>query len=76
MQFFSTLEREAQRRLQPLFQRLDFVPAQEVRGLSRRIRQLERYVRLHESARGQLPRAEAGPAVNSLEYADLFWDEV
>ncbi len=76
MPFLSNLEKEAQRRLQPLLQRFTFVRRQEVRHLSRRISQLERYLRSHPAEFGQRPQVAAVSALTSLKHADLFWDEV
>jgi hypothetical protein len=75
MQYFSALEKAAQRSLRPLFQRLHFVPRQEVRTLSRRIGQLERYLQSHRTEAVDLPRTSGMQALDSLQYADLFWDE-
>ncbi len=78
MQFISALEKEAQRRLQPFFLRLRCVPRHEVRSLSRRIRQLERSVRVRRPTHTPSPPAAAAPAgaLDSRQHAELFWDEV
>jgi len=57
-QFFSTLEREAAKRLGPLLRRLDVPSRQELNSLSRRIGQLERRV----TSKGPAPADEASRA--------------
>jgi len=62
---YSLLETEIQRNLEPLLRRMDVPSRQEVHRLARRIAQIE----------DRLLSREPLEALDTQQYAALFWDE-
>ena len=62
---YSLLETEIQRNLEPLLRRMDVPSRQEVHRLARRIAQIE----------DRLLSTEPLAALDTQQYAALFWDE-
>lgn len=83
--FLATLGKQARRQLGNVLQPLHLPSRREIRQLSWRIDQLERRLDAdaHRTAsatrtaarRGAAPKSRT-LALNSLQYAELFWDEV
>ncbi len=82
----STLEKETERHLKPWLRWFDFPSRREVQRLSRHIAALERQwrpdqsaqdasARRHTTARRRATIARPRGPIDSLRYAELFWDE-